>query len=138
MILRGAAIVYGVSFAAGLVLAFLDITPQANPKVYPVLALVAGTLGVTIALRVASTTRGAYLLGIGTGYWLVSVASAFLGAQTVTSWLASSVSVAATVILGRLLLRTGRVEPRSLDLSLQGILYSRNYGLLERRVRGFF
>ena len=41
MVLKGVAIVYGVSFVAGLVLAFDDITPQSNPNVYPLLALVA-------------------------------------------------------------------------------------------------
>ena len=138
IILKGVAIVCGVSFAAGLVLAFADITPQANPSVYPLLALMTGAVGVAIALRVAHTTRWSYLLGIGTGFWLVSGMSIFVGAQTVTSWLASSVSVVATVILGRLLFRTGRETRRSQDLSLQGILHSRNLALLERRARSSF
>ena len=132
---EGVAIVYGVSFAAGLVLAFGDITPQANPNVYPLLTLVTGATGVAIALRVAHTTRLSYLLGIGTGFWLVCGTSVFVGAQTVTSWLASSVSVTATVILGRFFFGTGREIPRTLDLSLNGIIKDRNSGLLGHRAR---
>ena len=132
MVLKGVAIVYGVSFVAGLVLAFDDITPQSNPNVYPMLALVTGAVGVALALRVAHTTRVSYLLVIGIGFWLVSGTSVFVGAQTVTTWLDSSVFVATTVILGRLLLGTGRT-PQTLDLSLKGIIHDRNSGLLGHR-----
>jgi hypothetical protein len=132
MVLKGVAIVYGVSFVAGLVLAFDNITPQSNPNVYPLLALVAEAVGVALALRVAHTTRLSYLLAIGIGLWLVSGTSGFVGAQSVTSWLDSSVFVATTVILGRLLLGTGRVTP-TLDLSLTGIVHDRNSGLLGHR-----
>ena len=137
-ILKGVAIAYGVSFAAGLVLALAGLTPQANPIVYPLLAIVTGAIGFAIALRVAHTTHWPYLVAFGTGFWLVCGTSVFVGAQTVTNWLASSVSVAATVILGRLFSRTGGEKPQRLDLSLCGILNDRNAGLLERRVRNFF
>jgi hypothetical protein len=133
MVLKGVAIVYGVSFVAGLMLAFDDITPQSNPNVYPLLALVTGAVGVALALRVAHTTRVSYLLAIGIGFWLVSGTGVFVGAQTVTTWLDSSVFVATTVILGRLLLGTGQVTPQTLDLSLKGIIHDRNSGLLGRR-----
>ena len=133
MVLKGVAIVYGVSFVAGLVLAFDDITPQSNPNVYPLLALVTGAVGVALALRVAHTTRVSYLLAIGIGFWLVSGTSVFVGAQTVTTWLDSSIFVTTTVILGRLLLGTGRVTPQTLDLSLKRIIHDRNSGLLGRR-----
>jgi hypothetical protein len=132
MVLKGVAIVYGVSFVAGLVLAFDNITPQSHPNVYPLLALVAEVVGVAFALRVAHTTRLSYLLAIGIGLWLVSGTSVFVGAQSVTSWLDSSVFVATTAILGRLLLGTGRVTP-TLDLSLKGIIHDRNSGLLGHR-----
>jgi hypothetical protein len=132
MVLKGMAIVYGVSFVAGLVLAFDNITPHSNPNVYPLLALVAEAVGVALALRVAHTTRLSYLLAIGIALWLVSGTSVFVGAQSVTSWLDSSVFVATTVILGRLLLGTGRVTP-TLDLSLKGIIHDRNSGLLGHR-----
>jgi hypothetical protein len=132
MVLKGVAIVYGVSFVAGLVLAFDNITPQSNPNVYPLLALVAEAVGVALALRVAHTTRLSYLIAIGIGLWLVSGTSVFVGAQSVTSWLDRSVFVATTVILGRLLLGTGRVTP-TLDLSLTGIVHDRNSGLLGHR-----
>ena len=126
------AIVYGVSFVAGLVLAFESITPQSNPHVYPLLALVTEAVGVALALRVARTTRLSYLFAIGIGLWLVSGTSVFVGAQSVTSWLESSAFVASTVILGRLLLGTARVTP-TLDLSLKGIIHDRNSGLLGHR-----
>jgi hypothetical protein len=139
MILKGAAIVYGVSFVARPVLTFDDITPQSNPNVYPLLALVTGAIGTAIALRVAHTTRLSYLVCIGIGLWLLSGTSVFVGAQTVTSWLFSSVFVATTVILGRLLLEIGLETPRTRDLSLEGIIRERNSGLLGHRAgRSFF
>jgi hypothetical protein len=100
--------------------------------VYPQLALVAEAVGVALALRVAHTTRLSYLIAIGIGLWLVSGTSVFVGGQSVTSWLDRSVFVATTVILGRLLLGTGRVTP-TLDLSLTGIVHDRNSGLLGHR-----
>jgi hypothetical protein len=132
MVLKGVAIVYGVSFMAGLALAFNNVTPQSNQTLYPVLALATGAVGVACALRVARTTRLSFLFAVGVGLWLVSGTSVFIGAQTVTAWLSSSVFVAATVILGRLLLGTGRGTP-SLDLSLKGIIYDRNSRLLGHR-----
>ncbi|HEX6826635.1 MAG TPA: hypothetical protein VF077_10010 [Nitrospiraceae bacterium] len=132
MVLKGVAIVYGVSFVASRVLAYENITPQSNPYVFPLLALVAGAVGVALALRVAHTTRVSYLLTIGIGLWLISGTSVLVGAQSVTSWLESSVFVAATVILGRLLLGTGRMTP-TFDLSLRGIIHDRNAGLLGHR-----
>lgn len=133
MVLKGVVIVYSVTFVAGLVFAFDNITPQSNPLMYPLLALVTGAVGVALALRVAHTTRVSYVLAIGIGFWLVSGTSMFVGAQTVTAWLDSSVFVAAIVILGRLVLWTGQVTPRALDLSLNGIIHDRNSGLLGHR-----
>jgi hypothetical protein len=132
MVLKGVAIVYSVTFVAGLVLAFDNITPQSNPIMYPLLALVTGAFGVALALRIAHTTRLSYVLAIGIGLWLVSGTSMFVGAQTVTAWLDSSAFVATIVILGRLVLWTGQVTP-TLDLSLKGIIRDRNSGLLGHR-----
>jgi len=137
MVLKGVAIVYGVSFAAWLVLAFYDITPQSNPNVYPLLALLTGAVGVAVALRVAHTTHLSYLLAIGIGLWLVSGMSVFVGAKTVTTWLNSSLFVASTVILGRLLLGTGQATPRTPDLSLKGIIHDRNSRLQGHRAGRF-
>jgi hypothetical protein len=132
MVLKGVAIVYSVTFVAGLVLAFDNITPQSNPIMYSLMALVTGAVGVALALRIAHTTRLSYVLAIGIGLWLVSGTSMFVGAQTVTAWLDSSVFVASIVVLGRLVLWTGQVTP-TLDLSLKGIIRDRNSGLLGHR-----
>jgi hypothetical protein len=132
MVLKGVAIVYGVTFLAGLVLAFGNITPQSHPILYPLLALITGAVGVALALRVAQTIQLPYVLAIGIGLWLVSGTSILVGAQTATAWLDSGVFVAAITILGRLLLWTGRVTP-TLDLSLNGIIRDRNSGLLGHR-----
>jgi hypothetical protein len=132
IVLKGVAIVYCVTFVAGLVLAFDNITPQSNPIMYPLLALGTGAVGVALALRIAHTTRLSFVLAIAIGLWLVSGTSMFVGAQTVTAWLDSSVFVASIVILGRLVLWTGQVTP-TLDLSLKGIIRDRNSGLLGHR-----
>lgn len=103
-IMRGVAIVYGITFLSGLVLAFNGITPQTDHIAYPLLALLTGAVGVAIALRVAETTRVSYLVALGIGVWLLSATSVLIGAQSLTGWLDSSMFIAATVILGRLLL----------------------------------
>ena len=103
-ILRGVAIVYGTTFLSGLAFAFTGITPQTDQVLYPLLALLTGAVGVTIALRVADTTRISYLVAIGVGVWLLSSTSVWLGTQSVTGWVTSSAFIVATVSLGRLLL----------------------------------
>jgi hypothetical protein len=89
---------------SGLAFAFTGITPQTDHVAYPLLALLTGAVGVALALRVADTTRLSYLVAIGVGVWLLSSTSVWLGAQSVTGWVTSSAFIAATVILGRLLL----------------------------------
>jgi hypothetical protein len=103
-IVRGVAIVYGSTFLSGLVFAFTGITPQADRVAYPLLALLTGAFGVALALRAAETTRLSYLVTVGIGVWLLSSTSVLLGAQSFTGWLNSSVFIATTVMLGRLLL----------------------------------
>ena len=132
MVLKSVAIVNGLSFVASLVLVYANITPQSNPIVYPLLALLTGAVGVALALRVAHTTRVPYLFAIGIGLWLVNGISVLLGAQSAMNWLESSVFVALTVLLGRVLVGTGRMTP-TLDLSLKGIIHDRNSGLLGHR-----
>ena len=106
-ILRGVAIVYGTTFLSGLAFAFAGITPQADQILYPLLTLFMGAVGVAIALQVADTTRLSYLVAIGVGVWLLSSTNVWLGAQSVTGWVTSSVFIVATVILGRVLLGFG-------------------------------
>jgi hypothetical protein len=103
-IMQGVAIVYGVTFVSGLLLAVNGITPQSNHIAFPLLAWLTGGVGVAIALRVAETTRLSYLVALGVGVWLLSSTSVLLGAQTVTAWLDSGLFTATTVLLGRLLL----------------------------------
>lgn len=103
-ILRGVAIVYGTTFLSGLAFAFTGITLQTDHVAYPLLALLTGAVGVALALRVADTTRLSYLVAIGVGVWLFSLTSVLLGAQSLTGWVNSSVFIATTVVLGRLLI----------------------------------
>lgn len=103
-VLRGVAIVYGTTFLSGLALALTGITPQTDHVAYPLLALLMGAVGVALALRVADTTRLSYLVTVGVGVWLVNSTSVLLGAQSLIGWVNSSVFIAATVILGRLLI----------------------------------
>jgi hypothetical protein len=102
-IVRGVAIVYGITFVSGLVFAFTGITPQSDRVAYPLLALLTGAVGVDVALRMADTTRLSYLVAIGVGVWLLSSTSVWLGAQSVTGWVTSSAFIGITLILGRLL-----------------------------------
>ena len=124
--MRGVAIVYGVTFMSGLLLAFNGITPQTNHVAYPLFALLTSAVGVAIALRVAETTRLSYLVALGIGIWLLSLTSVLLGAQTVTAWLGSSLFTATTVILGRLLLGRDLESLPTSDLSRSRIISKNN------------
>jgi hypothetical protein len=103
-VVRGVIIVYIVAFVAGLVLAALGITPQSEPGSYPLIALLMGAIAVAVALRMTDSTRPASLVALGAGIWLLSVTSVLVGAQSLTDWLQSSMSIATTMLLGRLLL----------------------------------
>lgn len=101
---RGVVIVYIVAFMAGLVLAALGITPQSKPGFYPLIALLVGAIAVAVALRMTDTMRPAGLVAMGIGIWLLSVTSVLVGAQSLAGWFGSSLSIAAMMLLGRLLL----------------------------------
>ena len=103
-IVRGVVIVYIVAFVAGLVLAALGISSQSEPGSYPLIALPMGAIAVAVALRMTDSTRPASLVALGAGIWLLSVTSVLVGAQSITDWLQSSMSIATTMLLGRLLL----------------------------------
>lgn len=105
-IIRGVLIVSGLTFLAGILLAALGITPKIDPGAYPLLALLVGGLSVAVALRRTDTTRPACLVAMGVGIWLLSGAAVLLGVQSLAGWLQSSLSIAATMLLGRLLLGT--------------------------------
>ena len=105
-IIRGVIIVYGMTLMAGLVLAVLGITPQSEPTLYPFIALLAGAIAVAVALHVIATTRPACLVAMGLGIWLLSLTSVLVGAQSLTGWFGSTISIAMTMLLGRLLLGT--------------------------------
>jgi hypothetical protein len=132
MVLKGVAIVYGLSFVTAFVLAFWQITPQSHPTVYPALVLIAESIGVALALYAVRATRLSYLVILGITLWLVSGTSVLAEAQSVTSWLESIVFVAAAITLGRLILGTSRAAS-PLDLSLSGIAQRRNSALLGNR-----
>jgi len=125
-VMQGVAIVYGVTFVSGLLLAFNGITPQTNHIAFPLLALLTGAVGVAIALRVAETTRASYLLALSLGVWLLNSTSILLGAQTVASWLDSSLFIATTVLLGRLLLGRDLETLPTSDLSRSQISSKNN------------
>jgi len=111
----GVAVVYGISFLFGMVFLVNDITPQSDPSLYPLLALLTGAIGVAVALRVMKITRPLYLVALGLGFWIANVSSVLLDVQSFTDWLDSGAFVATTVIAGRLLLGKG-LDPASFPL----------------------
>lgn len=117
---RGVVVVYGISFLFGMVFLVNDITPQSDPTLYPLLALLTGAIGVAVALRVMNTTRPLYLAALGLGFWIVNVSGVLLDVQSFTDWLDSGAFIATTVIAGRLLLGAGLDQTSShLDGSAQ-------------------
>ncbi|MBH0208202.1 MAG: hypothetical protein HP495_06745 [Nitrospira sp.] len=110
-IVRGVMLVSGMTFLAGLALAALGITPKIDPGMYPLLALLVGAISVALALRLTHTTRPACLVAMGMGIWLLCGVSVLVGAQSFAGWAESSLSIAITMFLGRLLLGVTLDEP---------------------------
>ncbi len=105
-IVRGVMLVSGMTFLAGMLLAALGITPKIDPGMYPLLALLVGGISVAVALRMTDTTRPVCLVAMGVGIWLFSGIAVLVGVQSLAGWFQSSLSIAATMPLGRLLLGT--------------------------------
>ena len=95
-----------MTFLAGMLLAALGITPKIDPGMYPLLALLVGGISVAVTLRITDTTRPACLIAMGVGIWFLSGAAVLVGVQSLAGWFQSSISIAATMLLGRLLLGT--------------------------------
>jgi hypothetical protein len=110
-IVRGVIIASGMTFLAGVLLAALGITPKIDPGLYPLLALLVGAISVAVALHRTDTTRPACLVAMGVGIWLLSGTAVFLDVQSLAGWFQSSISIAATMLLGRLLLGTLNETP---------------------------
>lgn len=111
--MRGVAIAYGITFMAGVVFAASGITLQTDPGLSLLLALLAESIGVAMALYVTETTRLTYLVALGLGLWLFNVNSVIAGTQSFVEWLNSIGFIATSVIFGRLLLRVrlNELEP---------------------------
>jgi len=108
---RGAIIASGMTFLVGMLLAALGITPKIDPGLYPLLALLVGTISVSVALHMTDTTRPACLVAMGVGVWFLSGTAVLVGAQSLAGWFQSSISIAMTMLLGRLLLGTLHEPP---------------------------
>jgi uncharacterized membrane protein YfcA len=109
-IARGGAIVYGITFLSGLLFAFNGVTPQNDRIAYPLLALLAGAVGIAIALWAANITKLTHVALLGVGTWLLNATSVLIGAQSFTGWLESSFFVCMTLMLGWFMVGT-RPEP---------------------------
>ena len=110
-IVRGVTIVSGMTFLGGMLLAALGITPKIDPGLYPLLALLVGGISVAVALHMTDTTRPVCLIAMGVGIWLFSGTAVLVGVQSLAGWFQSGLSIAATVLLGRLLLGTLHEAP---------------------------
>ncbi|MDR4470399.1 MAG: hypothetical protein MRJ68_19235 [Nitrospira sp.] len=103
-LVRGVALAYVLSFVSGLMFFAIGMTPQTEPILYPLLAFLSGAVGVAVALRVMGAVGLAQLIALGVGLWFLNLIGVFVGAQTLTEWFASSLFIAATVGMGRMLL----------------------------------
>jgi hypothetical protein len=110
-IVRGVILVSSLTFLAGMLLATLGITPKIDSGLYPLLALLVGAISVAVALHMTHTTRPACLVAMGVGIWLLSGTALLLDVQSLAGWLQSGISIAMTMLLGRLLLGITLDEP---------------------------
>ncbi|ULA61937.1 MAG: conserved membrane protein of unknown function [Nitrospira sp.] len=100
VVFRDAAIVYGLTFAAGLVMAFLGVNLQSNPSTAYMANLLSGALGFTVSGIRISHSRTEHLAWVAATVWIFNLANIALRIQTSTSWIRSGLTLILMAALG--------------------------------------
>ncbi len=100
VVLRDAAIVYGLTFAAALGTALLGVNLQSNPSTAYMTNLLAGVLGFTVAGICRTRNRTEHLAWVAATVWVFNLPNIALGIQTSTSWIRSGLTLILMATLG--------------------------------------
>lgn len=100
VVLRDAAIVYGLTFAAALGTALLGVNLQSNPSTVYLANLVSGALGFTVAGICRTRNRTEHLAWVAATAWVFNLPNIAFGIQTSTSWIRSGLTLILMAALG--------------------------------------
>jgi hypothetical protein len=98
-LLRDIGIIFVLTFIGGLLMPFAPTAIKQNPYVGATVIILFGAMGFCIAGCLTKVDRFKYLGMVFLGTWFTGVINVIIG-QPLSTWLASSVSVAYMAILG--------------------------------------
>ena len=99
-VVRDAAIVYGLTFAAGLCMAAAGITLENNSSTAYLWNLLSGVLGFTLAGIRLSDNRAEHLAWVAATLWTFNLTNIVLGLQTSSAWIHSGLTILLMASLG--------------------------------------
>ena len=99
-VLRDAAIVYGLTFAAGIGMALAGITLQSDPAAAYLSNLLSGALGFLMSGIRAVSYRVEHLAWVAATLWACNLINIILGFQSTRSWIHSGLTVILMAVLG--------------------------------------
>ena len=100
VVLRDAAIVYGLTFAAALGAALLGVNLQSKPLSSYMANLLAGALGFTVVGTRRTRNRTEHLAWVAATVWVFNLPNIAFGIQTSTSWIRSGFTLILMAALG--------------------------------------
>jgi hypothetical protein len=100
---RDAAIVYGLTFAAGLGMAMAGMNLENQPSTTYLGNLLSGVLGFTLAGIRVSQNRAEHLGWVAASLWTFNLTNIVLGVQTSSAWIHSGLTILLMALLGGIL-----------------------------------
>jgi len=100
VVLRDAALVYGLTFAAGLGMAVVGVNLESNPSTTYTANLLSGALGFSVAGIRMAHYRTEHLAWVAATVWIFNLAHIGLGIQTSASWIRSGFTLILMAALG--------------------------------------
>lgn len=99
-VVRDTAIVYGLTFAAGLAMAAAGITIENNSSTAYLSNLLSGVLGFTLVGARLSVNRAEHLAWVAATLWTFNLSNIALGLQTSSAWIHSGLTILLMASLG--------------------------------------
>lgn len=100
VVLRDAALVYGLTFAAGLGMAVVGVNLESDPSTTYTANLLSGALGFSVAGIRMARYRTEHLAWVAATVWIFNLAHIALGIQASASWIRSGFTLILMAALG--------------------------------------
>lgn len=100
VVARDAAIVYGLTFTTGLVMAIAGMNLQNEPSIAYLTNLLSGAIGFTVAGIRIPNNRTEHLAWVAATVWTFNLTNVALGIQTSSAWIQSGLTILFMFALG--------------------------------------